>query len=147
MRLFYLLPKILIFLPPGISTDNHKQLGFFCFVFRDKINTLIKHFNDWRYWREENKCALFQGVLRKRTIGPLSMKSVSMDTEFHSHIYRKLCNSHLLKYLFIQIHLALTSRSGEPTTCINILFQLLFIFPIKVAWYTFKLKLFSLSFK
>lgn len=93
------------------------------------------------------KCKLFQGVLRKRTTGPLNKKSVSWDIEFHSHLYRKHCNSHLLKYLFTQIHLVLTSRSVEPTSCINILFQCLFIWLTKVVWFTFKLKLFSLNFK
>lgn len=44
---------------------------------------------------------------------------------------------------FLKIHLALTSKSGEPTTCNNILLQQLFIFPIKAVQFTFKPKLFS----
>lgn len=55
---------------------------------------------------------------------------------------------HLVKgfvfgFFFSEIHLALTSKSGEPTTCNNILLQQLFIFLIKVARFTFKPKLFS----
>lgn len=130
LRLFYLkysfsFPQVF----PQTTTNSWGFLGcwlfwgvclfVFWFFFRDKINTLIKHFNDWRYWKEENKCTLFQGVLMKRTTGPLSMKLVSSDTEFHSRIYRKLCNSHLLKYLFIQIHQDLENLPLASIFCFN----------------------------